>query len=259
MPLGSDGRFTKIRTGIAGRENVLLVAMWWQKYATSIAPIEMTCYFTINTKQIKGDTQVKADFGCLYLGKAESALSATLIDLVDGLEKVLSSSEVENLYKEQNVLQTVPGFGDDATIDDLLNTESLPPLIQREYDCGEKGSSLLAYHELPISSMNVLLDLLENGHIDVAFLKPHGGKADLETVEGPVWDDRSPLRRGHVFEIHYCKPKNYPLSNFLDILNILNLHFVDENHTNFSIDDLMAGSTSYLDSGTYTFRHEYYS
>jgi hypothetical protein len=127
----------------------------------------------------------------------------------------------------------VPGFGDDATIDDLLSTESLPPLSQRGYDCGEKGSSLLAYYEHPTSSMNILLDLLEKGHIDVAFLKPHGGKADLETVEGLVWDERSPLRRGQVFEMHYCKPKNYPLSNFLDILNTINLHFVDKNRTNF--------------------------
>jgi hypothetical protein len=102
MPPGSDGRFTKIRTGIAGRENVLLAVMWWQNYVTSVAPIEMTCYFTINTKQIKGEMQVKADFGCLYLGKAESALSATLDDLVKGLEKVLSKNrtEVKSLYKE---------------------------------------------------------------------------------------------------------------------------------------------------------------
>ena len=161
------------------------------------------------------------------------------------------------LGSRDNLSQTVPGFRDDATVDDLLNKESLPPLNQRGYDCGEKVSSLLAYHEFPTNSMNILLDLLEKGHIDVAFLKPHGGKATLETVEGPVCDERSPLRRGHVFEIHYCKPKNYPLSDFLDILNTLNLHFVDTNHTIFFMDDLLAGSTSYLDSGTYAFRHEY--
>ena len=190
-----------------------------------------------------------------------SAQYLVLDDLVKGLEKVLSKNrtEVKNLYKEQNLSQTVPGFRDDAIVDDLFNTESLPPLSQRGYDCGEKGSSLLAYHKLPTNSMNILLDLLEKGHIDVAFLKPHGGKADLEAVEGPVWGERSPLRRGHIFEIHYCKPKNYPLSDFLDILNTLKLHFVDTNHTNFFMDDLMAGSTSYLDSGTYAFRHEYYS
>ena len=77
--------------------------------------------------------EVKAAFSCLYLGKAESALSATLDDLVKGLEKVLSKNrtKVKNLYKEQNLSQTVPGFRDDATVDDLLNTESLPPLNQR--------------------------------------------------------------------------------------------------------------------------------
>ena len=47
---GSDGKFTKFQTGIAGRENVLLAVMWWQNYATSVSPIELTCHFTINTK-----------------------------------------------------------------------------------------------------------------------------------------------------------------------------------------------------------------
>ena len=108
---------------------------------------------------MKGETQVKADFGCLYLGKAESALSTILDNLVKGLEKVLSKNrtELKNLHKEQNLLQTVPGFRDDAIVDDLLNTESLPPLSQRGYDCGEKGSSLLAYHKLPTNTMNILL------------------------------------------------------------------------------------------------------
>ena len=98
-----------------------------------------------------------------------SAQYLVLDDLVKGLEKVLSKNrtEVKNLYKEQNLLQTVPGFRDDAIVDDLLSIESLPPLSQRGYDCGEKGSSLLAYHKLPTNSMNILLDLLEKGHIDM--------------------------------------------------------------------------------------------
>jgi hypothetical protein len=50
----------------------------------------------------------------------------------------------------------------------------------------------------------------------------------------------------------------YPLSNMLDILNTLNEHFVDRSLPNFPMDDLMAGSTSYLNNKEVRFSKQCY-
>jgi hypothetical protein len=253
-----------------GKSAVIPAIMWWQEYAPH-APPKMHCFFNLPPRHREGHQGERGKIYCDFLGGIEEAKEATLKDLMSGLGDIWDVDTIESVYQEKDFVEGMLSFGTrgDQSLESALNTTSLPPLVERDFDCASKGSSHLGYHALRRNEVKTLLGFVwshsshTSNHKNVAtiervFFKPYGRiPVEPDSIPGgpgtdgfPVWGGWSPLKRGYLFEMHCCKPVDLPLEEFVDAASTLAPMFVGRSSlSEYNRDDRHGGSTSYIDFG----------
>eukprot|EP00550_Attheya_septentrionalis_P012031 CAMPEP_0198306300 /NCGR_PEP_ID=MMETSP1449-20131203/58347_1 /TAXON_ID=420275 /ORGANISM="Attheya septentrionalis, Strain CCMP2084" /LENGTH=1043 /DNA_ID=CAMNT_0044008851 /DNA_START=132 /DNA_END=3260 /DNA_ORIENTATION=- len=249
-----------------GKSAVIPAIMWWQQYAPH-APPKMHCFFNLPPRHKEGHQGERGKIYCDFLGGIEEAKEATLKDLISGLGDIWNVDTIESVYQETDFAKGMLSFGTqgDQSLESALNTTSLPPLVERGFDCDSKGSSHLGYHALRRNEVKTLLDFvwstssssnMNGAIIDRVFFKPYGRiPVEPDSIPGgpgtdgfPVWGGWSPLKRGYLFEMHCCKPTDLPLEQFVDAASTLAPMFVGRSSSpEYNRDDRHGGSASYID------------
>ena len=120
---------------------------------------------------------------------------------VVGFAGISTEKELRELFEEKTYLDTILFWIGDSNISslaDLLAVKKLPPLADRK--SRRKAKSLLMLKEtLDVAAFHYLFNCIYNHSLNQVEWKVYGGVTKL----GLHTDDRSPLLRGHLVEMHY--------------------------------------------------------
>jgi hypothetical protein len=212
------GTFTEIAfPRFIGEQNVTKASLWFEEYAPLQAPPILTGTIHYKAKSMKiGHTREIVPYAWItltYVGPKSKAIAETLHEIQYGLNGLLTHTEIENSYHELSFLNLVLRWTNMTSLDHLLNVTTLPPLPLRNRKC--KGTSLLVYDAISPQGLHVMLAGLTSGAIHHLQWKAYGGVNRI--ARQAYWNERSPLRRGCLFEMHLSncyveKPLNSLLS-----------------------------------------------
>jgi hypothetical protein len=169
---------------------------WWQRWASLRAPQALTSALSFNTDSFR--------FQFVYLGGKEAALRDTLEDLWEGFRLMnMTREQLFESYATGTFLDAVVWWTDDdslQTVDDFMAVTTLPPVESRS-SSRRKAKSLLAVKPLSREGIQHILDLRMSKELNQVEMKAYSYPVLGEGRE--YTDDRSPLLRGHLIEMHY--------------------------------------------------------
>jgi 6-phosphogluconolactonase (cycloisomerase 2 family)/FAD/FMN-containing dehydrogenase len=175
------------------------MAYFWQTYASVTAPPEFTSTFHFDSNGARMDG--------LYLGSKSAALAIlTATGFIEALNTAFPDQDVSSFFEETDYLGAVRLFTGEteSSVNDLLAITSLPPLNERH--SARKAKSIEVSEFLTLEQIAALAEFRIGGGLNQIEWKAYGGNSrvgDLYT------DERSPLLRGHYFEMHYGNSYHY--------------------------------------------------
>ncbi len=205
-------KFTLVTSlpAIVGIDYVASTYQWFQTYASLTAPNAFTGTATLGGCR-SGPSECAATFNWIYLGSRDEALRATLPALEGGFTGILNATQIANAYVEGTYLDAVLFWTGSASLQALLETQALDPWATRTNR--RKAISLLLYRPLEAFELHAMLSYLSDLDLDPPNYmewKAYGGVNPLS--ETSVFDARSPLRRGHLLEMHISLSYDGPIS-----------------------------------------------
>eukprot|EP01038_Epipyxis_sp_PR26KG_P012336 gene12336-16545_t len=191
-------------------EPVIRTAFWWQTWASAEAPYELTSILNFD----KTDIHIKS----LFIGTKEEAIKLSLNGIAKGLEGILPISNITKSYYEVSFFEAMQWWTDDSSLqsnDDYLAIKSWPLLTHRT--SRRKSKSALAFQPISTDAIERLINYRLNGGVNQIEWKAYGGNSGIVVSHNDYnkrseifskmnhifSDDKSPLLRGKLFEMHY--------------------------------------------------------
>lgn len=176
------------------------VLAWWQAYAAGSSPREFTSTATFSSSGV--------DIKAVYVGSLAKAgeESGVLSAIVQGMQGIVSLQGVLEASTEGSFLDAVLYWSSMQSVDDLLAVKSLDSIARRQESTisRRKAKSNLPLSPLSASDIRYIRGLFTNGTIQQMEWKAYHRVSSKGGAEaGAYTDARSPLWRGHLFEVHW--------------------------------------------------------
>mmetsp|Transcript_4929 Transcript_4929/g.7525 ORF Transcript_4929/g.7525 Transcript_4929/m.7525 type:complete len:543 (-) Transcript_4929:143-1771(-) len=219
-----DILYSNVPGGIQALNGVVL---WWQEWATRQAAI--SCTSALHIKDDRLSLQI------LYVGTLQETLDNTLDELWQGLHKVMEFTTLFKSYKSGSFLDSVVWWSHDeniTTVDDLLSVISLQSLAERDRS-RRKTKSALLMQPMDEEAVQSVISMLVSGNLNQFEIKAYSYQCNHQIQHeilapgrfSAIWDDKSPLRRGHAMEVHYG---NSYAANEWDDISTLDANLVQQ-------------------------------
>jgi hypothetical protein len=166
--------------------------LWWQTWASAIAPSEITSTLSFRSRSIS--------IRMLYAGSLDKALAVILPDMLTGLTGVLSSEEIRSGFHEVDYLGALSWMGAGDSKEELLDLISLKPVSERSTRRISKSS--LVKQPLSEDQIDVLMKHWFQKNLKKMQWKAYGGRG-VPLASQLYTSKTSPLLKGHIFEMHY--------------------------------------------------------
>ena len=178
-------------------DDIYEIAMRWQTWATQKVTEKCTSTWHF--------TSEGASIQAVYLGSiSDDDYTILANQLAIVLKNTMSLQSVIDASSHGSFLDAVLWWSNDSqlqSLEDLLSVKSLPPLDERS-SSRRKSKSLFALKDpIPISGVQSLVKYFVEGDLNAIEWKAYGGVNQLTDIF--YTDDRSPLLRGHLLEMHY--------------------------------------------------------
>ena len=172
-------------------------AVWWQHWATAEAVDTCTSTLTFQSDGLR--------LQAVYLGsKSDSNFLELMKQISVGLKDIVSPEDIWAAATEGTFLDAVLWWSQDdslQSVEDLLAVKSLDPLETRSHSRRKSKSLLALKHVVPREAVRSIIDMRVSKELNAVEWKAYGGVNHLS--DAFYWDDRSPLLRGHLMEMHY--------------------------------------------------------
>lgn len=173
------------------------IAVWWQVWASREAIDTATSTIHLQSDGLRLQT--------VYIGsKADSEFANLVAEMAVGLKNFATADDIWASSIEGNFLDAVlwwSGDNDLNSVDDLLAVKSLDPLDTRSHSRRKSKSLLALGRPIPREGIKSIIDYEISGELNAVEWKVYGG---VNPVTDTFYtDDRSPLLRGHLLEMHY--------------------------------------------------------